>query len=167
MQLTHLTIGLLGLALIGSLIHFSLRALSVDRARQYAAGKQAAIADNNARINALNTDLASIALQGERDKKSFLDVVNRKDRLIESLQRQAAAHTLSDGDVQTFLDIVQTLSVAHKTWLPMTGTEPWRMRAKAQVEALNQIANRLIKSLETEASPSAEADAVRMTKEVA
>lgn len=50
---------------------------------------------------------------------------------------------LTTADLQTLLDITNTLRLAHSTWLPMPGTEPVRARVVIQLTALNKIASRM------------------------
>jgi len=50
---------------------------------------------------------------------------------------------LTAADLQTLLAIATTLRVAHGTWAPMQGTEPYRARVVSQLAALNKIATRI------------------------
>ena len=72
---------------------------------------------------------------------------------LRKFKRESSAATLTKRDMQTLFDIVETLDMAHKTWLPVRGTEPWRAKAAAQVKQINILANRVLDSLRGEQSP--------------
>jgi len=139
--------------LVGVITGFTLLALFINKAMKrslgnaYSAGKSAGIADSSARMNALNEDLASLALRRTNERKSFLETIELKNHIIQSLQKQmdnSSAGTLTKADLQVLIDTAETLGMAHKTWLPIKGTEPWRARAAAQLELLNGIAQRIL-----------------------
>jgi len=139
--------------LIGAIIGLALLAFFINKAIKrsllsaYSAGKSAGIADGSARMNALNEDLASLAFRRTSERKSFLETVELKNLIIQDLQKQvdaSSAGKLTQADLQLLLDTATTLGMAHKTWLPIKGTEPWRARASAQLELLNGIARRIL-----------------------
>lgn len=150
MQAQHLII------LVGVIIGFALLTFFIDKAfkrahsRGFIDGNAAGITDSIARLNALNSDLAALATRRERERKGFLETIESKNQAVNELQEQlgfAKAGTLSRDDIQLLLDIATTLSVAHKFWLPIQGTEPWRARAATQLTQLNKIANRILESI--------------------
>ena len=139
--------------LIGVIIGFALLAFFINKAikrslrNAYSAGKSAGIVDSSARMNALNEDLASLAFRRTSERKSFLNAIEVKNHIIQNLQKQvddSSTGTLTKADLQVLIDTAVTLGMAHKTWLPMKGTEPWRARAAAQLELLNAIAQRIL-----------------------
>lgn len=140
-------------SLIGVIIGFALLAFFINKAikrslrNTYAAGKSAGIADSSARMDALNEDLASLAFRRTSERKSFLETIELKNHIIQNLKRRvddASARTLTKADLQLLIDTAETLGMAHKTWLPIKGTEPWRARAATQLELLNGIAHRIL-----------------------
>jgi len=154
--------------LIGVIIGFALLAFFINKAikrslrNAYAVGKTAGIADSSARLNALNEDLASLAFRRIRERKGFLETIELKNGIITDLQKQvdaSGAGSLTRADLEVLIDTAETLGMAHKTWLPIKGTEPWRARAAAQLELLNGIARRIlgeIRTTDTPATPAVE-----------
>lgn len=157
MQAQHFVI-LIGIILGGTLlIHFITKAIKRELRKAYAAGKSAGVADSSIRMNALNADLASLASRRTRERKGFLETIEFKNHIFQDLQRQldaSAASTLNKADLQVLVDTAATLSLAHKTWLPVKGTEPWRARAATQMEQLNGIAHRILGAIRA-GSPAA------------
>ena len=150
MQAQHLII------LVGVIIGFGLLTFFVDKAlrrahdRGFIAGNTAGVTDSQGRLNALNADLAEFANRCERERKGFLETIESKNQVINEQQEQldfAKAGTLSKDDLQLLLDIATTLTVAHKFWLPIQVTEPWRARATIQLTQLSKIANRILESI--------------------
>jgi hypothetical protein len=72
---------------------------------------------------------------------------------LRKFKRETSTATLTKQDMQTLLDIVATLDMAHQTWLPMRGTEPWRAKAAAQIKSINTLANRVLDSLHSASRP--------------
>jgi hypothetical protein len=72
---------------------------------------------------------------------------------LRKFKRESSTATLTKQDMQIFLDIVATLDMAHKTWLPMRGTDPWRAKAAAQIKSINMLANRVLDSLQGASKP--------------
>lgn len=147
MQAQHIII------LTGLTICFLILTLFIERAikralrRSYWAGKSAGIADSNARMDALNADIAMFARSRERDRKGFLQTIELKNLSIRQLEEQLNAGytgSLTKADLQVLSDIAITLGLAHKTWVHIKGTEPWRTRATTQLEQLNSIVLRIL-----------------------
>jgi hypothetical protein len=59
------------------------------------------------------------------------------------LQARTENNALTLADLQTLVDISNTLRLAHSTWFPMPGTEPQRNRVVDQLAALHKIAIRV------------------------
>lgn len=90
------------------------------------------------------------------DQLRFEDENQRATQELDELRkfkRESSTATLTKRDMQTLFDIVETLDMAHKTWLPVRGTEPWRAKAAAQVKQINILANRVLDSIRGEQSP--------------
>ncbi|KPY49273.1 hypothetical protein B7R56_27340 [Pseudomonas savastanoi pv. retacarpa] len=147
MQAQHIII------LTGLTICFLLLTLFIERAikralrRSYWAGKSAGIADSNARMDALNADIAMLARRRVRDRKAFLQTIELKNLSIRQLEEQLNAGytgSLTKADLQVLSDTAITLGLAHKTWVHIKGTEPWRTRATTQLEQLNAMVLRIL-----------------------
>lgn len=143
MQAQHIII------LVGIGVCFLLLTVFIERAirravrRSYWAGKSAGIADSSARMDALNADIAMLA----RDRESLLLTIELKDLAIEHLKEQLSSGStgsLTKADLQVMSDTAITLGLAHKTWVHIKGTEPWRTRAATQLEQLNRIVLRIL-----------------------
>ncbi|WP_024681694.1 hypothetical protein [Pseudomonas syringae] len=147
MQAQH-TIILVGLAVCFLLLTvFIRRAIKRALRRSYWAGKSAGIADSSARMDALNADIAMLARRRERDRKGFLHTIELKNLAIRHLEEQLNSRStclITKTDLQVLSDTAITLGLAHKTWVHMKGTEPWRMRATIQLEQLNSIVLRIL-----------------------
>lgn len=150
MQAQHLII------LVGVIIGFGLLTFFIDKAlrrahdRGFIDGNAAGITNSQARFNALNADLATLATRRERERKGFLETIESKNQAIKELKEQlglTAAGTLTKEDIQVLINTASTLEIAHKFWLPIKGTEPWRARAATQLGQLNKIANRILESI--------------------
>lgn len=135
--------------LTGLAVCFLLLTLFIERAikralrRSYWAGKSAGIADSSARLDALNADIAMLA----RDRETLLLTIEIKDLAIRHLEEQLATGgtgSLTKADLQVMSDTAITLGLAHKTWVHIKGTEPWRTRATTQLEHLNAIVLRIL-----------------------
>ncbi|KPY34587.1 hypothetical protein [Pseudomonas syringae] len=162
MQAQHIII-LTGLTICFLLLTlFIERAIKRDLRRSYWAGKSAGIADSNARMDALNADIAMLARRRARDRKGFLQTIELKNLSIRQLEEQLNAGytgSLTKTDLQVLSDTAITLGLAHKTWVHIKGTEPWRTRATTQLEYLNAIVLRLIKEIRNSAkSQESQAD---------
>lgn len=147
MQAQHIII------LTGLVVCFLLLTVFVERAikralrRSYWAGKSAGVADSSARLDALNADIAMLARRRERERRGFLHSMEIKNLTIRDLEaRLANSPTLlpTQADIQVLLDTATTLDLAHKTWTPMKGTEPWRARAASQLAYLEGLAHRIL-----------------------
>ncbi|VVN71236.1 hypothetical protein PS689_00437 [Pseudomonas fluorescens] len=147
MQAQHIII------LVGIGVCFLLLTVFIERAikralrRSYLAGKSAGIADSSARIDALNADIATLALRREYDCKGHLHAFELKNHIIRRLREQLKAGStgsLTKADLQVLSDTAITLGLAHKTWVHIKGTEPWRTRATTQLEQLNSIVLRIL-----------------------
>lgn len=147
MQAQHIII------LTGLVVCFLLLTLFVERAikralrRSYWAGKSAGVADSSARLDALNADIAMLARRRERERRGFLQSIEIKNLTIRELEAQltnSPTCLLTQADMQVLLDTATTLDLAHKTWTPMKGTEPWRARAASQLAHLEGIAHRIL-----------------------
>lgn len=150
MQAQHLII------LLGVIIGFGLLTFFIDKAlrrahdRGFIDGNATGITDSQGRLNALNADLAEFANRRERERKGFLETIESKNQAIKELMEQlevAAAGTLTKEDIQVLMNTATTLDAAHKFWLPIKGTEPWRARAATQLGQLNKIAHRILESI--------------------
>jgi len=63
---------------------------------------------------------------------------------VEGRSEKLSEHNaLQQSDLQTLVDISTTLNVAHKFWLPIPGTEPYRRRVVDHMNALSRIATRI------------------------
>ncbi|WKW33929.1 hypothetical protein KIH13_09470 [Pseudomonas viridiflava] len=147
MQAQHIII------LAGLVVCFLLLTLFVERAikralrRSYWAGKSAGIADSSARMDALNADIAMLARRRERERRGFLQSMEIKNLTIRDLEARltnSPTCVLTTADLQVLLDTATTLDLAHKTWSPMKGTDPWRTRAASQLAHLEGIAHRIL-----------------------
>ncbi|MCW6058270.1 hypothetical protein [Pseudomonas fragariae (ex Marin et al. 2024)] len=147
MQAQHIII------LVGIGVCFLLLTVFIERAikralrRSYLAGKSAGIADSSARIDALNADIATLARRRERDRKGFLHTIELKNLTIRHLEEQLSSRSpgsLTKADLQVLADTAITLGLAHKTWVHIKGTEPWRTRATTQLQELNAIVLRIL-----------------------
>lgn len=147
MQAQHIII------LVGIGVCFLLLTVFIERAikralrRSYLAGESAGIADSSARIDALNADIATLALRREYDRKGHLHAFEIKNHIIRRLREQLKAGStgsLTKADLQVLSDTAITLGLAHKTWVHIKGTEPWRTRATIQLEQLNSIVLRIL-----------------------
>lgn len=150
MQSEHLII------LVGVIIGFALLTFFIDKAlrrahdRGFIDGNTAGTIYSQDRFNVLNADLAALATRRERERKGFLETIEAKNQAIKELKEQlelTAAGTLTQEDIQVLINTATTLDVAHKFWLPIKGTEPWRARAATQLGQLNKIANRILESI--------------------
>lgn len=147
MQAQHIII------LTGLVVCFLLLTVFVERAikralrRSYWAGKTAGVADSSARLDALNADIAMLARRRERERRGFLHSMEIKNLTIRDLEARLAhspTRLLTQEDTQVLLDTALTLDLAHKTWTPMKGTEPWRVRAASQLAHLEGLAHRIL-----------------------
>ncbi|MFA0999372.1 MULTISPECIES: hypothetical protein [Pseudomonas syringae group] len=147
MQAQHI-ITLVGLAACFLLLTvFIRRAIKRAVGRSYWAGKSAGIADSKARMDALNADIAMLARRRDRDRKGFLHTIELKNLTITQLEDQlktGSSGSLTKADLQVLSNTATTLGLAHKTWTPIKGTEPWRARAAMQLEQLNSIVLRIL-----------------------
>lgn len=147
MQAQHI-ITLVGLAACFLLLTvFIRRAIKRALRRSYWAGKTAGIADSSARMDALNADIAMLARRRDRDRKGFLHTIELKNLTIKQLEHQlktGSTGSLTKANLQVLSDTAITLGLAHKTWTPIKGTEPWRARAATQLEQLNSIVLRIL-----------------------
>ncbi|WP_122582032.1 hypothetical protein [Pseudomonas viridiflava] len=146
MQAQHIII------LTGLVVCFLLLTVFVERAikralrRSYWAGKSAGVADSSARLDALNADIAMLARRRERERRGFLQSIEIKNLAIRDLEARltnSPTCLLTQADMQVLLDTATTLNLAHRTWVPMKGTEPWRVRAASQLIHLESIAHRI------------------------
>ncbi len=147
MQAQHIII------LVGLAVCFMLLTVFIERAikralrRSYWAGKSAGIADSSARMDALNADIVMLARRRERDRRGFLQTIELKNLSIRQLEEQLNAGytgSLTKADLQVLSDTAITLGLAHKTWVHIKGTEPWRTRATTQLEQLNAMVLRIL-----------------------
>ncbi|KPW92767.1 hypothetical protein [Pseudomonas syringae pv. coryli] len=157
MQAQHIII------LVGIGVCFLLLTVFIERAikralrRSYLAGKSASIADSSARIDALNADIATLALRREYDRKGDLHAFELKNHIIRRLREQLKAGStgsLTKADLQVLSDTAITLGLAHKTWAHITGTEPWCTRAATQLEQLNAIVLRILGEIRSSDKPT-------------
>ncbi|GFZ59378.1 hypothetical protein PSE10A_18890 [Pseudomonas amygdali pv. eriobotryae] len=98
-------------------------------------------------MDALNADIATLARRRERDRKEFLHTIELKNLTIRHLEEQLNSRStgsLTKADLQVLSDTAITLGLAHKTWVHVKGTEPWRTRATTQLEQLNSIVLRVL-----------------------
>lgn len=165
MQAQHIII------LTGLIVGFVLLTVFVERAikralrRSYWAGKSAGVADSSARLDALNADIARLARRRERERRGFLQSMEIKNLTIRDLEARLTNSPicpLTPADLQVLLDTATTLDLAHKTWTPMKGTEPWRTRAASQLAHLEGIAHRMVVDIRaTDRPPVATAEAAQ------
>lgn len=74
-----------------------------------------------------------------------------KDRARQFAEGQAAGRVegrsevegLINKDLQLLLEITNTLQLAHKTWLSLPGTEPYRGKVITQLDELRKVALRI------------------------
>ncbi|WP_268800660.1 hypothetical protein [Pseudomonas huanghezhanensis] len=88
-----------------------------------------------------------LARRRERDRRGFLHTIELKNLRIRQLEEQLNAGytgSLTTADLQVLSDTAITLGLAHKTWVHIKGTEPWRTRATTQLEQLNSIVLRIL-----------------------
>ncbi|WP_024674103.1 hypothetical protein [Pseudomonas syringae] len=157
MQAQHIII------LVGIGVCFLLLTVFIERAikrairRSYLAGKSAGIADSSARIDALNADIAMLARRRERERKGLLHTIELKNLTLRQLEEQLNADStgsLTKADLQVLSDTAITLGLAHKTWVHVKGTEPWRTRATTQLEQLNAIVLRILGEIRSSVKPT-------------
>ncbi|MCK9775933.1 hypothetical protein [Pseudomonas syringae] len=157
MHAQHIII-LVGLAACFLLLTvFIQRAIKRVLRRSYWAGKSAGIADSSARMDALNADIATLARRRERDRKGFLHTIELKNLTIRHLEEQLNARStgsLTKADLQVLSDTAITLGLAHKTWVHVKGTEPWRTRATNQLQELNAIVLRILGEIRDSNKPA-------------
>ncbi|UQW75659.1 hypothetical protein [Pseudomonas avellanae] len=153
MQAQHIII------LVGIGVCFLLLTVFIERAikralrRSYLAGKSAGIADSSARIDALNADIAMLT----RDRERLLLTIELKNLAIEHLEERSSsgsASSLTKADLQVLSDTAITLGLAHKTWVHVKGTEPWRTRATTQLQQLNAIVLRILGEIRDSNKPT-------------
>ncbi|QVI72205.1 hypothetical protein [Pseudomonas syringae] len=121
--------------------------------RSYRAGKSAGIADSSARMDALNADIAMLT----RDRERLLLTIELKNLAIEHLEERSnsdSASSLTKADLQVLSDTAITLGLAHKTWVHVKGTEPWRTRATTQLQQLNAIVLRILGEIRDSNKPT-------------
>lgn len=157
MQAQHIII-LVGLAACFLLLTvFIRRAIKRALRRSYWAGKSAGIADTSARMDALNADIAMLARRRERDRKGFMHTIELKNLAIRNLEEQSnsgSTGSLTKADLQVMSDTAITLGLAHKTWVHIKGTEPWRTRATTQLQELNAIVLRILGEIRDSNKPT-------------
>ncbi|KTB75349.1 MULTISPECIES: hypothetical protein [Pseudomonas] len=149
--------------LVGLAVCFLLLTVFIQRAikralrRSYWAGKSAGIADSSARMDALNADIATLARRRERDRKGFLHTIELKNLTIRHLEEQLNSRStgsLTKADLQVLSDTAIALGLAHKTWVHVKGTEPWRTRATNQLQELNAIVLRILGEIRDSNKPT-------------
>lgn len=92
----------------------------------------------------LGFSLIRIATKALAKDRRFQFAQGRAAGRIEARSAKLSAHNaLQQQDLQTLVDISSTLNVAHKFWLPITGTEPYRRRVVEHMAALSKIATRV------------------------
>lgn len=145
--------------LVGLAVCFLLLTVFIQRAikralrRSYWAGKSAGIADSSARMDALNADIAMLT----RDRERLLLTIELKNLAIEHLEERSnsgSASPLTKADLQVLSDTAITLGLAHKTWVHVKGTEPWRTRATTQLQQLNAIVLRILGEIRDSNKPT-------------
>lgn len=148
--------------LIGLIFGFILFTFFVRRALTRALGdgfdlgKTAGVVEQAERYNALNNTLGDASRQFERERISMLDTIRIKNQVITSLTGQlhdAENCALSKQDLQALRNVAETLGLALRTWAALPGSEPHQARAKAQVEQLNVMANRVLSGLAKRPAP--------------
>lgn len=152
------------IALTGLVVGFTLltyfvrRTLDRIRTHSYTTGKSAGWAESE-------EHLVTLAIRRERERKSAQETIDNKNQYISSLQDQLSKtprNALTKEDLQVLIDTAHTLGMAHRTWHSIKGTEPWQARARTQLEALNNIAQRILaeaQKTETPATPAMPGDA--------
>ncbi|KPY05801.1 hypothetical protein ALO61_102333 [Pseudomonas savastanoi pv. nerii] len=153
MQAQHIII-LVGIGVCFLLLTvFIVRAIKRAIRRSYLAGKSAGIANSSARIDTLNADIAMLA----SDREHLLLSIELKDLAIEHLKEQLSSgntSSLTKADLQVMSDTAITLGLAHKTWVHVKGTEPWRTRATTQLQQLNAIVLRILGEIRDSNKPT-------------
>jgi hypothetical protein len=92
----------------------------------------------------LGLSLFRITIKALAKDRRFQFEQGRASGRIEARSEKLSAHNaLQHQDLQTLVDISTTLNVAHKFWLPIAGTEPYRRRVVEHMNALSQIATRI------------------------
>jgi hypothetical protein len=88
--------------------------------------------------------LARIATRALAKDRRYQFAQGRAAGRIEGRSEKLSAHNaLQQEDLQTLVDISTTLNVAHKFWLQLPGTEPYRLRVVEHMNALSWIATRI------------------------
>ncbi|KTB97348.1 hypothetical protein [Pseudomonas sp. ICMP 10191] len=153
MQAQHIII-LVGIGVCFLLLTvFIVRAIKRAIRRSYLAGKSAGIADSSARIDTLNAAIAML----ESDREHLLLSIELKDLAIKHLKEQLSSgntNSLTKADLQVMSDTAITLGLAHKTWVHVKGTEPWRTRATTQLQQLNAIVLRILGEIRDSNKPT-------------
>lgn len=122
-----------------TLAYFIRQAIRRNRAHAF----DAADREYRNQITDLLNDLAAVRQARQDEQQRFASNMQRYASEVYALRTAS----LTTRDLQTLLDILATLDMAHQTWLPIKGTEPWRARTAAQIKQLNVIATRIYDSI--------------------
>ena len=110
------------------------------------------ISRTNKRAQAIGYSQGMATRDKERTKQEarLVRELTRRRTIIEELEERISSYTglaVTRRDHQLLISAIETLAMAHSTWLPVAGTEPWRLRAKQQASDLTVLATRIAAEL--------------------
>lgn len=91
--------------------------------------------------------LLAVFIKRASERETLLLTIEFKNLAVRHLEEQlnsGSTGSLTKADLQVLSDTAITLGLAHKTWVHIKGTEPWRTRATIQLEQLNAIVVRIL-----------------------
>ncbi|KOP57853.1 hypothetical protein OX90_06915 [Pseudomonas coronafaciens pv. porri] len=101
--------------------------------------------------------LIAVLIKRASDRETLLLTIEFKNLAIRHLEEQlnsGSPGSLTKADLQVLSDTAITLGLAHKTWVHIKGTEPWRTRATTQLEQLNAIVLRILSEIRSSDKPT-------------
>lgn len=144
---------LIGLIITTTLLtHFIRRIIT----RNAAKAQEQASSIYLAQMEEMDKEITELVHLRQLDKVRFDAERQRTAQEMDDLRkfkRESSTATLTKQDMRTLQAIVGTLAMAHETWLPMRGTDPWRAKATAQIKSINTLANRVLDSLHGATEP--------------
>ncbi len=110
------------------------------------------ISRTNKRAQVIGYSQGMATRDKERTKQEgrLVRELTRRRTIIEELEERIGSYTglaVTRRDHQLLISAIETLAMAHSTWLPVAGTEPWRLRAKQQASDLTVLATRIAAEL--------------------
>ncbi|OBS33995.1 hypothetical protein [Pseudomonas syringae] len=94
--------------------------------------------------------LLAVFIKRASDRETLLLTIEFKNLAIKHLEEESHSRStgsLTKADLQVMSDTAITLGLAHKTWVHIRGTEPWRTRATTQLEQLNATVLRILSEI--------------------